>query len=63
MVLFRGKCDDSISLMPDVLSSNINEVIKTVLNFSFFFFTKRFRTYKKVPKARKHNQAKAKKRK
>ena len=51
-------------------SSNINEVIKTVLNL---FFTKRFHTHKKSPKkhkkapkaqkAQKHNQIKAQKRK
>ena len=49
------------------LSSNINEVIRAVLNF-LLFFTKRFRTHKKAPKstkstkkhqkAQKRNQAK-----
>ena len=31
-------------------SSNINELVKTVLNYSFiiFFFTKRFHNYKKA---------------
>ena len=56
-------------------SSNINEVIRAVLN-SLFFFTKRFRTHQKaqkVPKtpkstekhkkAQKRNQAKTQKRK
>ena len=36
-----------------VISSNINEVIRTVLNFLFFFLTKRFRTHQKVPKSTK----------
>ena len=47
--------------------SNINEVIRAVLNFFFFFFflTKRFCMHKKHQKhqkgqkAQKHNQAKA----
>ena len=39
-------------------SSNINEVIKAVLNF-LFFFTIRFYTHKKHQKAQKHNQTKA----
>ena len=30
------------------LSSNINEVIRSVLNFCCFFFTKRFHKYKKA---------------
>ena len=34
------------------ISSNINEVIKTVLNF-LLFFTKRFYTHKKAQKALK----------
>ena len=44
--------------------SNINEVIRAVLNF-FFFLTKRFCMHKKHQKhqkgqkAQKHNQAKA----
>ena len=55
----------------DYLSSNINEVIRAVLNF-LLFFTKRFRTHRKAPKstkstkkhqkaqkAQKRNQAKA----
>ena len=29
-------------------SSNINEVIKSVLNFLFIFFTRRFHKYKKA---------------
>ena len=54
-------------------SCNINEVTKTVLNllfYLFFFFTKRFYTHKKstkkhkkAPKAQKHDQTKAQKRK
>ena len=52
-------------------SSNINEVIRAVLN-SLFFFTKRFRTHKKhekhqkapkAQKAQKRNQEKTQKRK
>ena len=45
--------------------SNINEVIRAVLNFFFFFLTKRFCMHKKHQKhqkgqkAQKHNQAKA----
>ena len=31
-------------------SSNINEVIRSVLNFSFYFFTRRFHKYKKAQK-------------
>ena len=58
-----------------IYSSNINEVIKTVLNLLFFFFKKRFHTHKKAqkvqkaPKAQKaqklqkSNQGKAQKRK
>ena len=34
------------------ISSNINEVIKTILNI-VLFFTKRFYTHKKAQKARK----------
>ena len=41
----------SISIL---MSSNINEVIRAVLN-SFFFFSKKFRT---PQKAQKHNQEK-----
>ena len=60
-------------------SSNIDEVIRAVLNFLFLFyifFTKRFRTHhkalkalkapkkhQKAPKAQKRNQTKAQKRK
>ena len=40
-------------------NSNINEVIKTVLNSVFFFVTKRFPMHKKHQKTQKHNQAKA----
>ena len=34
-------------------SNNINEVIRPVLNFLFFFFTIRFHKYKKAPKSTK----------
>ena len=52
-------------------SSNINEVIKTVLNFLFFYekilhaqkSTKKHRKALKAQKAQKHNQEKAQKRK
>ena len=37
------------------LSSNINEVIRPVLNF-LFFFTIRFHKYKKAPKSTKKHQ-------
>ena len=40
-------------------NSNINEVIRTVLNFVYFFFTKRFCTHKKhqkAPKSTKKNK-------
>ena len=37
------------------ISSNINEVIKTVLNF-LLFFTKRFYTHQKAPKSTKKHQ-------
>ena len=52
------------------LSSNINEVIRTVLNslFSAFLFYKKIlhapkstNKHQKAPKAQKHNQAKAQK--
>ena len=41
-------------------SSNVNDVIKAVLN-SFFFFTKRFHTHPKAQKhkAQRQNRAKA----
>ena len=54
-----------------VISSNINEVIRAVLNSLFFFFfflqkdfartksTKKHKNLKKVQKAQKRNQAKA----
>ena len=47
-------------------SSNINEVIKTVLNFLLFFYEKILhvpKSTKKHQKHKKHNQAKAQKRK
>ena len=37
------------------LSSNINEVIRAVLNF-LLFFTKRFRTHQKASKSNKKQQ-------
>ena len=37
------------------MSSNINEVVRTVLNF-FFFFTKRFYKHQKAPKSTKKHQ-------
>ena len=59
-----------------LISSNINVLIKTVLNLLIFFFTERFHTHKKAPKsiekhkkhhthkkAQKYNQPKAQKRK
>ena len=51
-------------------SSNVNEVIRAILNFFYRFFTKRFYTHKKHKKHKKHkrhkkhkerNQAKAQK--
>ena len=47
-------------------SSNINEVIRAVLNFLLFLYKKISHAAKahkapKVPKAQKHNQAKAQK--
>ena len=39
-----------------IISSNINEVIRAVLNF-FFFFTKRFRTHQKHQKAPKSTKS------
>ena len=48
-------------------SSNLDEVIRAVLNSLFyyysFFFTKRFCTHQKHQKAQKCNQAKTQKRK
>ena len=41
----------------DHTSSNINEVIKTVLNF-FVFFTKRFHNHKKAQNAYKRTKIK-----
>ena len=41
-------------------SSNINEVIRKVLNSLFFFFTKRFPTHQKAPKRTKTQQQKTK---
>ena len=51
--------------MISILSSNVNEVIRAILNS--FFFSKRFCTHKKhkkqkkAQKAQKRNQAKAQK--
>ena len=48
-----------------VLSSNLNEVIRAVLNFFFlredFARTKKHKKHQKAPKAQKRNQAKAQK--
>ena len=38
-------------------SSNVNEVIRSVLNFLLFFY-ERFYTHQKAPKVQKHNQTK-----
>ena len=49
----------------DYLSSNINEVIRAVLNFLFFFYEKILhapkstKKHQKAQKAQKRNQAKA----
>ena len=46
--------------MQSFLSSNINEVIRAVLNPLFFlFFCKKILHAPKAPKAQKRNQAKA----
>ena len=50
------KTECNLNIVP-VNSSNINEVIKTVLNL-FFFFKKRFRTHKRH---KKHKKAQKKK--
>ena len=44
IVIIEKDCDDWD------LSSNINEVIRAVLSFLFFFLTKRFHTHKKHKK-------------
>ena len=41
-------------------SSNINEIIRAVINF-LFFFTKRFRIHKKHQKYKKHQKRKKQK--
>ena len=48
-----------------VSSSNVNEVIRAVVNFFFFFYKKILHAQKaqKAPKAQRRNQAKAQKRK
>ena len=43
--------------MYNCFSSNVNEVIRAVLNF-FFFFTKRFRTHQMHKKHQKHQKYK-----
>ena len=54
-----------IDFRPAPLSSNINEVIRAILNFFNFFFTKRYckqKKHQKAPKAQKtekRNQANA----
>ena len=40
------------------ISSNINEVIRAVLNSLFFFFTERFCTHQKYQKHQKHQKHK-----
>ena len=47
--------DDDVMLQNCDVSSNINEVIKTVENL-LLFFTKRFYTHKKAPKSTKKHQ-------
>ena len=44
--------------MTNLGSSNVNEVIRSVLNFLLFFY-ERFYTYQKAPKVQKHNQTKS----
>ena len=53
------------------IGSNINEVIRAVLSFLFFFYkkisdapksTKKHQEHQNTPKAQKHNRAKAQKR-
>ena len=45
-------------LIVTLLLSNINDVIRAVLNSLFFLFTKRFRTHKKHKKHQKHKSTK-----
>ena len=65
-VLFRT-FDYSWKHVPNklLINSNINEVIRAVLNFFFFFYENISHTQKapKAQKAQKHNQAKPQKRK
>ena len=54
--------------MYNCFSSNVNEVIRAVLNFFFFFYEKISHTPNaqkapKAPKAQRRNQAKVQKRK
>ena len=62
---FRGSCAVEHCKSPDQFgrgssvddSSNIKEVIRTVLNFLFiYFFTKRFYTHKKQKSTKKHKK-------
>ena len=39
------------------ISSNVNEIIKAILNFFYSFFTKRSYTHKKHKKHKKHKDA------
>ena len=51
--------------IPEKFSSNVNEIIRVVLNSLFFFYEKILHAPKapKAPKAQRRNQAKAQKRK
>ena len=44
--------------MYNCFNSNVNEVIRAVLNFLFFFFTKRFHTHQMHKKDQKHQKYK-----
>ena len=58
-------------MQSDKFNSNINEVVRTVLNFLFIYFffyekilyapksTKKHQRHQKTPKTQKHKQAKA----
>ena len=48
--------------IPEKFSSNVNEIIRVVLNSLFFFYEKILHA-PKAPKAQRRNQAKAQKRK
>ena len=51
--LYKGQ---TLITQPDN-SSNINEVIRTILNFFYSFFMKRFYTHKKHKMHKKHKDA------